>query len=232
MPPAVASAASCMAAPRRCTSIKPVLELHHAGKDHGRVFAQAQPGGGLAGEDHVGRFGPQRFQGGQAGDEDRRLAADGRVQTPRPDPRSRAWPDRSRALRRRDRKAGGRRATTRPTAGPFPPSARLVREREMRFCSRLGLDDFSAHVMTTFRADRMRGQCRAALLAIGDLLGFLGIVRTAFAGAGITLPAFRDSHIYIPLGDYLHRKPRILNNFARAVNLGSAYIASIVAGRP
>ena len=80
MPLGVASAASCMAAPRRCTSISPSSKLHHPRKDHGRVFAQAQAGRGLAGQHHVGRLGPQRLQRRQTGDEDRRLAVDGRIE--------------------------------------------------------------------------------------------------------------------------------------------------------
>ena len=172
---------------------QPVLELHHAGEDHGRVFAQAQPGGRLAGQDHVGRFGPQRFQRRQAGDEDRRLAVDGGIELVGRPLESRASPDRSRAPRRRDRTAGGRRAATRPAACPCPPSAPLVREIETRFCSRC-LDDFPAHVVTTVRADHVRRHRRAALLAIGKLLGLLGIVRPATAGAGVALSAFWNGH--------------------------------------
>ena len=80
----------------------------------------------------------------------------------------------------------------------------------MRFGSRLGLDDFTAHVVTTVGANRMRRQCGAALFAVGKLLRFLGIVRPAAAGAGVALSAFWNGHsTWFPLGHSLCPADRI-----------------------
>ncbi len=64
----------------------------------------------------------------------------------------------------------------------------------MRFRSRLGLNDFAAHVVPTVGADHVRRQRGAALFAIGKLLGFLEIVRPATTGAGVALSAFWNGH--------------------------------------
>ena len=120
MPLGVASAASCMAAPRRCTRIRPSAKSITPGENHGRVLTQAQPGGGLAGQHHVGRFGPQRFQRRQAGHKDRRLAVDGRIELFGRAPGNRAWPGRNRAPRQRGRTAGGRLGSDSASRLPIP----------------------------------------------------------------------------------------------------------------
>ena len=76
MPLGVASAASCIAAPRVLHHHQAFVEIHDAGEDHGGILAQAQAGRGFAGKHDVGRLRSQRFQGGQAGDEQGRLAVD------------------------------------------------------------------------------------------------------------------------------------------------------------
>jgi len=48
MPPAVASAAACIARPAPLDQHQPVLKLHHAAKHHRRIFTQAQSGGGFS----------------------------------------------------------------------------------------------------------------------------------------------------------------------------------------
>jgi hypothetical protein len=57
-----------------------ILEFHDAGEDHGSVFAEAEAGGSLAGEDDVGGFSPEGLKRGEASDEDGWLAADGRIE--------------------------------------------------------------------------------------------------------------------------------------------------------
>ena len=47
---------------------------------------------------------------------------------------------------------------------------------------RLGLDDLAAHVVSAVRADRVRGNGRAALGAIGDLRRLLVVVGATGAG--------------------------------------------------
>jgi hypothetical protein len=89
----------------------------------------------------------------------------------------------------------------------------------MRFCSRLGLNDFATHVMPTIRADHMRWNRSAALLACGKLLGRFEVVRTATACAGVTLPALRNSHLYSPPETHQrYVKQPILNYRREAVN--------------
>ena len=80
MPLGVASAASCMAAPRRCTSISPSSNSITPAKTMAVYSPRLSPAVASQAKHHVGRFGPQRFQRGQAGDEDRRLAVDGRIE--------------------------------------------------------------------------------------------------------------------------------------------------------
>ena len=107
MPLGTASDAACMASPRCCTTVKRRFKLHHAGKHHGRVLAQTQTGRGRTGLDHRRRFALQRLQGRQAGDEQGRLADDGRIEFLFRTFESRSAPDRSPALRLPDRTVGG-----------------------------------------------------------------------------------------------------------------------------
>ena len=53
-----------------------LVEIHDAGEDHGGILAQAQSGRRFAREHDVGRLLAQRFQGGQAGDEQGGLTID------------------------------------------------------------------------------------------------------------------------------------------------------------
>jgi hypothetical protein len=83
-------------------------------------------------------------------------------------------------------------------ADPCPRLGHPVREIEMLFGSRLGLDDFTAHVMTTIRADHVRRQGGAALLAIGKLLRRLEVVRPTAARPRVALASFWNGHDSVP----------------------------------
>ena len=137
MPLGTRSAASCIAAPRVLHDSQAVFEIHHAGEHQGRVFAQAQAGRRLATLHRRGIVGFQRFQGRQAGDEQRRLAMDGRIeQFGRPleadlgqiVAQQRAGPIEQVARRP---------AATRPIAAPCRRSEPLGPERGKRFCSKV-----------------------------------------------------------------------------------------------
>ena len=113
-----------------------VFEIHHAGKDQRRVFAQAQSGRRFARQRHVGLGGPQRFQRGQAGDEQRRLAVDGRIELFGRPFEAELGQIVAQDFGRRGRTAARRRAATRPTAGPCRRFGPLARETERRSWSR------------------------------------------------------------------------------------------------
>ena len=158
-----------------------VLEIHHAGEDHGRILAQAQAGGRFAGQHHVGRLGPQRFQGRQAGHEQGRLAVDrgveffgraleaelgqivaehfgGAVVEP---------PGGGQRLGQTPAHAHGLRALPREEKGDLAhPIIALV----------FGVNDLAAHVMPAFRANRVWRHSRAALRTVHDVPGRLCIV--------------------------------------------------------
>ena len=58
----------------------------------------------------------------------------------------------------------------------------------------LQLHDHSAHVVTTIRADHVRGTHGAALWAILQLFRFERVVRAAFARSRIGMFSFRNGH--------------------------------------
>ena len=136
MPLGVASAAACMASPRRCTRRRPSREAQRPGKHQGGVLAQAQPGRRRAGGHGGGLAGSQRFQGGQAGDEDGRLADDGGVEPFRRAVAADVERGRSRGCRpprRTARRAAGQRLAQLP--GPCRRPGRPGRERGRRLAA-------------------------------------------------------------------------------------------------
>ena len=80
MPLAVASAAGLHRLAALSDDFQARLEVHRAGKDERRVFAQAEAGGTLALGDDLGLGDLEAFERRQAGDEDRRLADVGRFE--------------------------------------------------------------------------------------------------------------------------------------------------------
>ena len=80
MPLGVATAAACIAWPRRRTTCRPDSKSIAPANDQRGVFAQAQPGGPSHARDDVGLADLQALERRQAGDEDRRLADVGRLE--------------------------------------------------------------------------------------------------------------------------------------------------------
>ena len=66
-------------------------------------------------------------------------------------------------------------------------------------------DHDAAHVVAAIRADHMLGHSRAALGAIGELLGLLGVMRAALAGPRVRLSPFRNGHGSLDLGPKRNR---------------------------
>ena len=80
MPLGVASEASCMAAPRFCTSIRPSANSITPAKTIAVYSPRLSPAAASHELTTSGRIGPQRFQGRQAGHKQGRLAVDGRIE--------------------------------------------------------------------------------------------------------------------------------------------------------
>ena len=55
-------------------------------------------------------------------------------------------------------------------------------------------DDHAAHVVAAIGADNVLWRSRAALGAVGELLGLFGVVRSASAGSRIGLTALGNGH--------------------------------------
>jgi hypothetical protein len=60
---------------------------------------------------------------------------------------------------------------------------------------RLDLHDFTTHVVTASRANRVRRDRRAALRAAFDLDYLLGVMRATLAGTGVRVFSFWDCHL-------------------------------------
>lgn len=73
-----------------------------------------------------------------------------------------------------------------PQQEPYPASGRLF----------FGLDHRAAAVVTAIRTDRVRGNRRAALGAVFELLGANGVVSPATAGSGVRVFPLGNSHDY------------------------------------
>ena len=126
----VATAAACIAWPRRRTIRRPVSKSSGPGEDQRRVLAQAQPGGPCAGGHDLGLARLQALRG-PPGSRRRSPAGSRRSpRAPRPDPRSRAGAGRTRAPRRRGRRGPGPRAARDRARGPCPRTGPLAGEQE------------------------------------------------------------------------------------------------------
>jgi len=66
-------------------------------------------------------------------------------------------------------------------------------------------DHHAAHVVAAVRAHDVMRHGRAALGAVGELLGLDRVVRTPFAGAGVGLTSFRNGHTGLNLGQNRER---------------------------
>ena len=136
MPLGVASAASCIASPRTCTSRNPSSKSITPAKTSAVYSPRLKPAAASQAQHHVGRVGPQALDGRQAGDEQRRLADHGRVEL-----FGRAFEAELRQVVAQDVagaivELAAPRAAIRPLAGPCRPFERPGREREKQSCSR------------------------------------------------------------------------------------------------